>query len=39
MGQAAEPEEAARGLIARVDALTLQSTGEFRHANGQLLPW
>lgn len=39
MGQAAEPEEAALGLIARLDELTLQSTGEFRHANGQLLPW
>ena len=34
-----EPEEAAQGLLARIDELTLESTGSFRHANGQLLPW
>jgi NAD(P)-dependent dehydrogenase (short-subunit alcohol dehydrogenase family) len=34
-----EPEEAARGLLARIDELTLESTGSFRHANGEALPW
>src|SRR5215510_1681411 len=39
VGQFIEPEEAARGLIARIDELTLESTGSFRHANGDFLPW
>ena len=30
---------AARGLMARLDELTLASTGMFRHANGETLPW
>ena len=34
-----QPEEAAAGLIARMDALTLESSGQFRHANGDRLPW
>lgn len=34
-----EPEQAAAGLIARLDALTLGTTGGFWHANGQALPW
>jgi NAD(P)-dependent dehydrogenase (short-subunit alcohol dehydrogenase family) len=33
------PGEAAKGLIARMDELTLESSGQFRHANGELLPW
>jgi NAD(P)-dependent dehydrogenase (short-subunit alcohol dehydrogenase family) len=33
------PAQAAQGLIARMDELTLASSGEFRHANGELLPW
>jgi NAD(P)-dependent dehydrogenase (short-subunit alcohol dehydrogenase family) len=33
------PAQAAAGLIARMDELTLASSGEFRHANGELLPW
>jgi len=33
------PAQAAAGLIARMDDLTLASSGEFRHANGELLPW
>ena len=33
------PAQAASGLIARMDELTLSSSGEFRHANGELLPW
>jgi NAD(P)-dependent dehydrogenase (short-subunit alcohol dehydrogenase family) len=34
-----QPDEAAAGLIRRMDELTLASSGEFRHANGQKLPW
>ena len=34
-----EPETAARGLIARMDALTPQDSGQFWHANGERLPW
>lgn len=34
-----EPLEAARGLIARIDELTLETSGGFWHANGQRLPW
>ncbi|HVJ19887.1 MAG TPA: SDR family NAD(P)-dependent oxidoreductase, partial [Polyangiaceae bacterium] len=34
-----EPDDAARGLLARLDELTLESSGGFWHANGQRLPW
>lgn len=34
-----EPEQAALGLLARIDALTLATTGGFWHANGERLPW
>ena len=34
-----EPDDAAAGLLARIDALTLESSGGFWHANGQPLPW
>ncbi len=34
-----EPEQSVRGLLDRVDALTLETSGCFWHANGQLLPW
>jgi NAD(P)-dependent dehydrogenase (short-subunit alcohol dehydrogenase family) len=34
-----EPEQAAAGLIERLDELTIDSTGGFWHANGQRLPW
>ena len=34
-----DPAEAARGLIARIDELTLERTGEFRHQSGEELPW
>ncbi len=30
---------AVRGLIARIDELTVKTSGEFRHANGEQLPW
>jgi len=38
-GQGIPPAEAARGLIERIDALTLATSGTFWHANGQPLPW
>jgi NAD(P)-dependent dehydrogenase (short-subunit alcohol dehydrogenase family) len=34
-----EPADAAKGLLARIDELTLEKTGGFWHANGQTLPW
>ena len=34
-----QPEDAARGLIARMDELTPESSGQFRHANGDKLLW
>jgi len=33
------PDEAARGLIAQLDALTPARSGSFVHANGTSLPW
>jgi len=32
-------DEAALNLLNRIDGLTLEDTGSFWHANGQLLPW
>ena len=34
-----EPSDAARGLLARIDELGLETTGGFWHANGERLPW
>jgi len=34
-----EAAEAAAGLIARMDALTIEDTGSFWHQNGDALPW
>jgi NAD(P)-dependent dehydrogenase (short-subunit alcohol dehydrogenase family) len=34
-----DPPESAAGLIARIDELTLDSSGSFFHANGERLPW
>ncbi|MDP2621497.1 MAG: SDR family oxidoreductase [Hyphomicrobiales bacterium] len=34
-----EPADAAANLIARIDELTLQRTGQFLHAEGAPLPW
>ena len=31
--------ESASGLIARMDGLNLENTGQFWHANGEILPW
>ncbi|MCX7946062.1 MAG: SDR family oxidoreductase [Hydrogenophilus sp.] len=33
------PEESAAGLVARIDALTLETSGSFWHQNGSVLPW
>ena len=37
--QGISPDESVRGLLARIDALTLENSGSFWHANGELLPW
>ena len=37
--QGISPEQAVQGLLARIDALTLETSGSFWHANGELLPW
>ena len=34
-----DPDESARGLIARIDETTMERTGTFWHANGAELPW
>jgi NAD(P)-dependent dehydrogenase (short-subunit alcohol dehydrogenase family) len=34
-----EPADAAKGLLARVDDLTLATSGGFWHMNGERLPW
>jgi NAD(P)-dependent dehydrogenase (short-subunit alcohol dehydrogenase family) len=39
VGLMVEPMAAARGLLARLDELDLSTTGTFRHANGDVLPW
>jgi NAD(P)-dependent dehydrogenase (short-subunit alcohol dehydrogenase family) len=38
-GQGVPVEQAASGLIARMDELELSSTGTFWHAEGERLPW
>ncbi|MGP1385997.1 MAG: SDR family NAD(P)-dependent oxidoreductase [Thainema sp.] len=32
-------EEAVKGLLARIDALSMENTGTFWHSNGEVLPW
>jgi len=34
-----DPAESAQGLTARIHELDLDTSGQFRHANGDLLPW
>jgi len=34
-----ETDQAAAGLVGRIDELDMASTGGFRHADGQALPW
>jgi NAD(P)-dependent dehydrogenase (short-subunit alcohol dehydrogenase family) len=38
-GQGITPEESARGLIKRIDDLTIETSGGFWHAEGYELPW
>ena len=33
------PTESVKGLLARIDELTLETTGTFWHSNGEVLPW
>ena len=33
------PEASVKGLLARIDELTMENTGTFWHANGEVLPW
>lgn len=33
------PEEAAAGLVVRIEGMSLENTGSFWHANGEALPW
>ena len=34
-----QPKESVKGLIQRIDELTLDNTGTFWHSNGDILPW
>ncbi len=34
-----QPKESVKGLIQRIDELTLETTGTFWHSNGEILPW
>ena len=34
-----QPKESVKGLIKRIDELTIENTGTFWHANGEILPW
>ena len=36
---AIEPSESVTGILARIDELTIDATGAFKHANGEDLPW
>ena len=38
-GQGIEPADSARGLIDRIDGLSMANTGSFWHAEGYELPW
>ncbi len=33
------PDQAAQRLVTRIEALSLENTGTFWHANGEVLPW
>jgi NAD(P)-dependent dehydrogenase (short-subunit alcohol dehydrogenase family) len=34
-----DADESARTLVARIDELSLETSGTFRHQNGEMLPW
>tara|TARA_B100000945_G_scaffold34278_1_gene23264 strand:- start:191 stop:856 length:666 start_codon:yes stop_codon:yes gene_type:complete len=34
-----QPKESVRGLVQRIDELSLENTGTFWHSNGEILPW
>ena len=34
-----QPKESAKGIIQRIHELTIDNTGTFWHANGEILPW
>ena len=34
-----QPEESVKGLIKRIDELTINNSGTFWHSNGDVLPW
>ncbi|MFO0677517.1 MAG: SDR family oxidoreductase [Polyangiaceae bacterium] len=34
-----EPADSAKDILARIDALTVETSGKFLHANGETLPW
>ena len=34
-----QPKESAKGIIQRIQELTIDNTGTFWHANGEILPW
>ncbi len=34
-----QPDESVKGLIQRIDELTINNTGTFWHSNGEILPW
>lgn len=38
-GQGVAVEDSARGLLSRIDELSLETSGGFWHAEGQTLPW
>jgi hypothetical protein len=38
-GRGVTPEHSASGLIQRMDALDLEHSGVFWHAEGEQLPW
>ena len=33
------PQQSVEGLLERIEALTLETSGSFWHANGDALPW
>ncbi len=35
----AQPEQSAAQLVTVLDGLTLETAGQFQHANGEILPW